>query len=230
MCGGTVLFCTKERSRRLHSQTKVQERQGKELTELLRKQWITEKKESWEAWAKEIKDPFEKDKTPKRMESRSQRDKQGRIEENLNLKRRMQREKDLQKTEARTPPSQHHSSNSSVQTVLMRSVSRHVQLALSLPSALNDHYSPVKAADYIEQRLRPAIAYYRRRVPVNTLFRITMKVLLLTAAVASSVLAKYEYKQLVTIATAFASLITAYSEFADAGRKVERCVHTYRRH
>jgi len=108
----------------------------------------------------------------------------------------------------------------------MRSVSRHVQLALSLPSALNDHYSPVKAADYIEQRLRPAIAYYRRRVPVNTLFRITMKVLLLTAAVASSVLAKYEYKQLVTIATAFASMITAYSEFADAGRKVERCVHT----
>mgnify|MGYP006093307871 CR=1 FL=1 len=108
----------------------------------------------------------------------------------------------------------------------MRSVSRHVQLALSLPSALNDHYSPVKAADYIEQRLRPAIAYYRRRVPVNTLFRITMKVLLLSAAVASSVLAKYEYKQLVTIATAFASMITAYSEFADAGRKVERCVHT----
>ena len=108
----------------------------------------------------------------------------------------------------------------------MRSVSRHVQLALSLPSALNDHYSPVKAADYIEQRLRPAIAYYRRRVPVNTLFRITMKILLLTAAVASSVLAKYDYKQLVTIATAFASMITAYSEFADAGRKVERCVHT----
>ena len=55
-------------------------------------------------WAKEIKDSFEKDKTPKRMESRSQRDKQGRIEENSNLKRRMQREKDLQKTEARTPP------------------------------------------------------------------------------------------------------------------------------
>ena len=108
MCGGTVLFCTKERSRRLHSQTKVQERQGKELTELLRKQWNnippSEKKETWEALAEKIKDSFEKDKTPKRMERRSQRDKQGRVEEDSNLKRRMQREKDLQKTEARTPP------------------------------------------------------------------------------------------------------------------------------
>ena len=97
-------------------------------------------------------------------------------------------------------------------------------------AALNDHYSPVKAVDYIEQRLQPAIACYRQRVPVNTRFRMAMKVLLLTAAVLSSVLAKYKYYQLVTLATAFASAITAYSEFADAGRKVERCVHTYRRY
>ena len=89
-------------------------------------------------------------------------------------------------------------------------------------AAFDDHYSPVKASDYIEQRLRPEIAYYQRRVPFNTYFGMTMKVLLLTAAVAASVLAKYEYNQLVTIATAFASMITAYSEFADAGRKVER--------
>ena len=107
----------------------------------------------------------------------------------------------------------------------MRSVSPHAQLA---SAALNDYYSPVKAADYIEQRLRPKVAYYRRRVPINTLFRMATKVSLLTAAVASSVLAKYKYSQLVTIATAFASAITAYSEFADAGRKVERCVHTDR--
>ena len=105
----------------------------------------------------------------------------------------------------------------------MRSLLPHLQLDRA---AFNDHYSPVKAADYIEQRLRPAIASYQRRVPINTYFGTAMKVLLLTAAVASSVLAKYEYNQLVTIATAFASMITAYSEFADAGRKVERCVLT----
>ena len=89
-------------------------------------------------------------------------------------------------------------------------------------AAFNDHYSPVKAADYIEQRLRPAIAYYQWRVPISTNFGMTMKVLLLTAAVAASVLSRYSYNQLVIIVTAFASAVTAYSEFADAGRKLER--------
>ena len=94
-------------------------------------------------------------------------------------------------------------------------------------STFDDYYSPVKPADYIEQRLRPAIAFYQRRLPLNTCFGMVMKVLLLIATVASSVLARYKYSQLVTIATAFASMITAYSEFADTGRKVERCVHLY---
>ena len=101
----------------------------------------------------------------------------------------------------------------------MRSLLPHLQLDRA---AFNDHYSPVKAVDYIEQRLRPAIASYQRRVPINTYFGTAMKMLLLTAAVASSVLARYKFSQLVTIATAFASMITAYSEFADAERKVER--------
>ena len=97
---------------------------------------------------------------------------------------------------------------------------------MQLASAVHDdHYSPVKAADYIEQRLRPAIAFYQRRVPFNTYFGMAMKVLLLIATIASSVLVRYKHSQLVIIATAFASMITAYSEFADAGRKVERCVH-----
>ena len=86
----------------------------------------------------------------------------------------------------------------------------------------NNHFSPVKAADYIELRLKPKIAEYQRRVPVNTRFRMAMKVLLLAATVASSVLARYKYNQLVTIATSFANMLIAYSEFADAGSKVER--------
>ena len=100
---------------------------------------------------------------------------------------------------------------------LTRSVSP--QLACA---TFNDHFSPVKAADYIELRLKPKTASYKQRVPINTYFGTAMKVLLLTAAVASSVLARYNFSQLVTIATSFASMITAYSEFADAGRKVER--------
>ena len=46
--------------------------------------------------------------------------------------------------------------------------------------------------------------------------------LLLTAAIASSILARYKYSQLVAIASAFASVLTTYAGFADSRRKVER--------
>ena len=46
--------------------------------------------------------------------------------------------------------------------------------------------------------------------------------LLLSATVASSFLARYQLTHLVTIATAFSSMIVSYAEFADADRKVER--------
>jgi hypothetical protein len=89
-------------------------------------------------------------------------------------------------------------------------------------AAVNDYYSPVKAAEYIELRLRPAIDFYQKRVPTKTRLRMTFKLVLLTATVASSFLARHQSSQLVTIITAFASMIIAYSEFADADRKVER--------
>ena len=175
---------------------------------------------------KENKNSIEKDKTPKQLENWSKRVEKGQTEEHANLARRLQREKDLQKKEARTPtPAAAHRPHPTTASCalfkfdLLSRSSPYVQLA---SAAFDDHYSPVKAADYIEQRLRPAIAYYQRRVPFNTYFGMAMKVLLLTAAVASSILARYNYSQLVVIATAFASMITAYSEFADAGRKVER--------
>ena len=91
-----------------------------------------------------------------------------------------------------------------------------------LEPAVNDYYSPVKAADYIKLRLLPAIDFYQKRVPNKTHQRMAFKLMLLTATVTSSFLAKYQYSHLVTIATAFASMIIAYSEFADADRKLER--------
>ena len=91
-----------------------------------------------------------------------------------------------------------------------------------LGAAVNDYYSPVKAAEYIELRLRPAIDFYQKRVPTKTHLRLSFKLVLLTATVASSFLARHQLSQLVTIVTAFASMIIAYSEFADADRKVER--------
>lgn len=52
---------------------------------------------------KENKNSIEKDKTPKQLENWSKRVEKGQTEEHANLARRLQREKYLQKKEARTP-------------------------------------------------------------------------------------------------------------------------------
>lgn len=89
--------------------------------------------------------------------------------------------------------------------------------------ALNDdYYSPITPEEYIELRLMPAIEFYQKRVPTNTHMRLVFKLLLLSATVASSFLARYQMTPFVTITTAFSSLIVSYAEFADAYRKVER--------
>ena len=87
---------------------------------------------------------------------------------------------------------------------------------------VDDYYSPINPEDYIELRLKPAIAFYQKRVPTNTHLRTAIKLSLLTATVASSFLARYKLTHMVTIVTAFSSMIIAYSEFADADRKAER--------
>ena len=92
----------------------------------------------------------------------------------------------------------------------------------AVDAKVDEHYSPIKPEDYIELRLKPAIAFYQMRVPEKTRQRMAFKLSLLTATVASSFLARYQLTHMVTTVTAFASMIIAYSEFADADRKVER--------
>ena len=87
---------------------------------------------------------------------------------------------------------------------------------------VDDYYSPITPEDYIELRLKPAIEFYQKRVPVKTHTRMAFKLSLLAATVASSVLARYQLNHFVTVVTAFSSVIISYSEFADADRKVER--------
>ena len=92
----------------------------------------------------------------------------------------------------------------------------------AVDAKVDDYYSPIKPEDYIELRLKPAIAFYQMRVPEKTHQRMAYKLALLTATVASSFLARYKLAHMVIIVTAFSSMIIAYSEFADADRKVER--------
>ena len=92
----------------------------------------------------------------------------------------------------------------------------------AVDAAVDDYYSPIKPEHYIELRLMPAIDFYQKRVPTKTHLRTAFKLSLLIATVASSFLARFQYNHLVTVVTAFSSVIISYSEFADADRKVER--------
>ena len=97
-----------------------------------------------------------------------------------------------------------------------------LRLDAAVDAKVDDYYSPIKPEDYIELRLKPAIAFYQKRVPTKTHQRLVFKLTLLTAAVASAFLARYQLTHMVTVITAFSSMIISYSEFADADRKVER--------
>ena len=97
-----------------------------------------------------------------------------------------------------------------------------LRLDAAVDAKVDDYYSPIKPEDYIELRLKPAIDFYQMRVPKKTHQRMAYKLLLLTATVASSFLARFQLTHLVTVFTAFSSMIISYSEFADADRKVER--------
>ena len=66
------------------------------------------------------------------------------------------------------------------------------------------------------------MTFYQKRVPLKMQQLTRVKLVLLTVTVISSFLARYGYSQLVTAVTAFAGMTSAYAEFADAGRKVER--------
>jgi hypothetical protein len=105
------------------------------------------------------------------------------------------------------------------------SVYRHSQYLISSEKTLptnDDHHSPVHAADYITMRLVPTLAWYRSRIPTKNFRRTVLKLLLLVAAVMASVLARYSLIEWSAVVTAFASLVTAWSEFSDNSTKVER--------
>jgi len=154
------------------------------------------------------------------LKEKAARREKAEAEQALLLARSVRQEEELQDREARSPsPTRPH--RASILRFIFHTVSFAAQIS-GLGAAVNDYYSPVKAAEYIELRLRPAIDFYQKRVPTKTRLRMTFKLVLLTATVASSFLARHQLNQLVTIITAFASMIIAYSEFADADRKVER--------
>ena len=87
---------------------------------------------------------------------------------------------------------------------------------------VDDCYSPVSAKDYMLLRLDQMVRLYQERIPLNARYQWIMKLTLLFASVVASVLAHLHLNQMVTIITSFAAGLTAYSEFSDADRKIQR--------
>lgn len=87
----------------------------------------------------------------------------------------------------------------------------------------DDHHSPVKPPDYIQMRLKVMMRFYQHRIPVYTRRRFLFKLAVLVLGVLSSILAQLgSILQLVTIVAALASALTSWSEFSDAGSKIDR--------
>jgi len=87
---------------------------------------------------------------------------------------------------------------------------------------IDDHFSPAQAEDYIKWRLLPVMAWYRKRIPSRSIERLLVKIFMLLATVATSILARYSLPHWVAIAAALYSSLTSWSEFGDHGRKIER--------
>ena len=86
----------------------------------------------------------------------------------------------------------------------------------------DDHYSPVRPEEYIEQRLKKKKQFYEERLPWYAAMRLFLKLLTLSCTVAASIIARFGLSSYVTLITAFATGITSWQEFSDVERKMER--------
>ncbi|CAE6967746.1 unnamed protein product [Symbiodinium sp. CCMP2456] len=89
-------------------------------------------------------------------------------------------------------------------------------------AAMDDHYSPVQPDLYIHFRLMRRMEWYQKRLPTYIFHAWVFKLLVLSCTVACAVLARFGQPTAVVIITAFSSSSTTWSEFVDAGSKVER--------
>jgi len=102
------------------------------------------------------------------------------------------------------------------------SVYKHFQFSGTPEVDADDHHSPTQPGRYITLRILPAIAFYKKRVPVYTRRDVSLKVILLLFGIASSVLARYEYLTWVAVAAAGASMVKSWASEFQAEAKVER--------
>jgi len=104
-----------------------------------------------------------------------------------------------------------------------RSVYKHGQYtSVSAAARGDDFYSPAKPATYIELRLLPELAFYHNRIPTTSTARVVLTMGTFACAAAGAVLARVQLSYIVPIITSFSGGLTAWMEFRDLERKLER--------
>mmetsp|Transcript_7134 Transcript_7134/g.18715 ORF Transcript_7134/g.18715 Transcript_7134/m.18715 type:complete len:198 (-) Transcript_7134:123-716(-) len=86
----------------------------------------------------------------------------------------------------------------------------------------DDFFSPTKPAGYVALRLIKTKEFYQRRIPLYSAVRIFLTVATFACAGASAILARFNASELVPIVSAFSAAVTAWIEFRDLDRKLER--------
>ena len=87
---------------------------------------------------------------------------------------------------------------------------------------VDDHHSPTPPELYVQLRVDKSLDFYGKRVPVYTRARLLQVLLVLSGALAASILSRYKLLGLTTMVTALTGAITSWVEFSDTERKVER--------
>jgi len=86
----------------------------------------------------------------------------------------------------------------------------------------DDFHTPLPSSAYVRFRLRPAIDFCQRRLPVRHCYHVLAQLALLVTSATSVVLATVGYASYVSIAAGLAYYVTAYVEFSEWARKVRR--------
>ena len=87
---------------------------------------------------------------------------------------------------------------------------------------INNHHSPVKPDDYIAFRLRPAMAFYRNRIPMYSRAHSFAQLLMVVGALAGGVLAFYDFAIWVGMLSSLTSAVVAWTEFSGTEKKLDR--------
>jgi len=91
---------------------------------------------------------------------------------------------------------------------------------------LDDHHSPMTAKRYLKLRVEPMIQFYQKRMPRYYGRRIWSESLLIAGAVATTLMAAFRLQNWTAIVATFMGLVTAWSSFVSADKKLTRYTNT----